>query len=320
MTTDLLLLVTALILDLLVGDPSWLLHPTQVMGAGINLLERLLWRPGARPAYLISTGGILVVIIMGTTWTVTRALLWLAGNISHWLEFVLAAWLLATTIAPRGLATAGRAIARALKAGDLGAARRQVGLIVGRDTDSLTAIGVTRATVETIAENTSDGVVAPLFYFFLGGVPLAMVYRAINTLDSMLGYKNERYLFFGRMAARLDDLANYVPARITGLAICVAAFLLGQGRRAWITMLRDARKHPSPNSGYPEAAMAGALGVQLGGLNYYQGIPSHRPLMGQALRELEPGDIDRAITLMAGATAIITMAGCIYLAFRIYWH
>ncbi|MGI9860309.1 adenosylcobinamide-phosphate synthase CbiB [Moorella naiadis] len=319
MVTELLLLVLALFLDLLVGDPPWLLHPTQVMGAGISSLERLLWRPGARPGYLLITGGAVAVIIISVTGVVTRALLVLASRAGHWVEFLLAGWLLATTIAPRGLAAAGRKISRTLKAGDLEAARRQVGLIVGRDTADLTVAGVTRATVETIAENTSDGIIAPLFYFFLGGVPLAMAYRAVNTLDSMLGYKNERYLYFGRVAARVDDLVNYLPARLAGLAICGAALLVGQGRRAWRTMLRDARQHPSPNSGYPEAAMAGALGIRLGGLNYYGGIPSRRPFIGDAARELEPADIDRAISLMAGATVIAALAGGIYLVFGSHW-
>ncbi|BCV21187.1 adenosylcobinamide-phosphate synthase CbiB [Moorella sp. Hama-1] len=319
MAADLLILLLALLLDLLVGDPPWLIHPTQVMGAGISSLERLLWRPGARPGYLLVAGGVLAAIIIGTTWMVTEALLVLTGRAGYWAELLLAGWLLATTIAPRGLAGAGRNLSRTLKAGDLEKARRQVGLIVGRDTAHLTVAGVTRATVETIAENTSDGIIAPLFYFFLGGVPLAMAYRAVNTLDSMLGYKNQRYLHFGRVAARVDDLANYFPARLTGLAICGAALLAGQGRRAWRTMLRDARQHPSPNSGYPEAAMAGALGIRLGGLNYYGGVPTQRPFIGEALRELEPADIDRAISLMAGATVIAALAGSIYLVLGNHW-
>ncbi|WXJ94795.1 Cobalamin biosynthesis protein CobD [Neomoorella carbonis] len=320
MEPSVLLLVLALLLDLAVGDPPWLLHPTQVMGAGISALERILWRPNASQGYLLVTGGVVVVGIVGASWAITWGLLAAAGRINYWVEVLLAAWLLATTIAPRGLATAAAGVARSLAVGDLLQARRQVGYIVGRDTAGLSAGEVVRATVETVAENTSDGVIAPLFYFFLGGVPLAMAYRAVNTLDSMLGYKNDRYLFFGRAAARLDDVANYLPARLTGIAICVAAALLGYGRRAWTIMRRDARRHPSPNSGFPEAAVAGALGVQLGGLNYYQGRPSRRPLIGEARQALRKEHISQAVCLMAAATLLVSLAGGLILGLKGSWY
>lgn len=314
-----LLLVLALLLDLAVGDPAWLPHPTRIMGAGIARLENLFWRPGASQRYLLATGSLVVLVIVAASWLLTWLLLALAGRINYWLQVFLAGWLLATTIAPRGLASAALGIGRSLAAGDLPQARQQVGYIVGRDTASLEEGEVVRATVETVAENTSDGVIAPLFYFFLGGVPLAMAYRAVNTLDSMLGYKNDRYLFFGRAAARLDDLANYLPARLTGIALCLAAILLGYGRQAWGIMQRDAHQHPSPNSGFPEAAVAGALGVQLGGINYYQGIPSRRPLIGAARQSLRTGHIWQAVYLMAAATVIIALAGGLVLGLRGNW-
>ncbi|MDN5345320.1 MAG: adenosylcobinamide-phosphate synthase [Clostridia bacterium] len=314
------LLLLALVLDLMIGDPPWLLHPTQVMGAGIGRLERLFWRSGASPGCLVASGVLVVLVIVGSTWIVTRALLELAGRANYWCEVLLGGWLLATTIAPRGLATAALGIRRSLVAGDLVQARRQVGYIVGRDTACLSGGEVVRATVETVAENTGDGVIAPLFYFFLGGVPLAMAYRAINTLDSMLGYKNPRYLFFGRAAARLDDLANYLPARLTGMAICIAASLTGHGHRALTIMFRDGRRHPSPNSGFPEAAVAGALGVQLGGLNYYQGRPSWRPLIGEARQALKPEHIGQTVSLMAVATVIVALAGGLILGCQGKWY
>lgn len=315
-----LVLVLALLLDLAVGDPTWLVHPTQIMGTGINALEKLLWRPKASRSYLLAAGAVVAVIIVAAAWLSTRELLAAAGRLNYWAGVLLGGWLLATTIAPRGLAAAAAGVLRALEEGDLVQARRRVGRIVGRDTEGLDEGEVVRATVETVAENTCDGVIAPLFYFFLGGVPLAMAYRAVNTLDSMLGYKNDRYLYFGRAAARLDDAANYLPARLTGLALCAAAVLLGCGRQAWKVMLRDARRHPSPNSGFPEAAVAGALGVQLGGLNYYQGRPSRRPLIGEARQPLRREHITRAVCLMAAATLLISLAGGLILTQKGRWY
>lgn len=310
---SILILVLALGLDLLVGDPRWLLHPTQVMGAGITWLENC-WRQSDQPGRLLVTGALTVIIIVAASWLVTWGLLHLAAGI-YWLKITLASWLLATTIAPRGLAVAGLDISKALAAADLARARHLASWIVGRDTDNLTEQEVIRATVETVAENTSDGIIAPLFYFFLGGVPLAMAYRAVNTLDSMLGYKNERYLFFGRAAAKFDDIANYLPGRLTGIVLCAAAILLGYGRRAWSIMVRDARKHPSPNSGYAEAAVAGALGVQLGGVNCYHGFLSRRPFMGDALESLSRKHIIRTILLMLTATIIFSFSGSLFLSF-----
>jgi len=313
-----LILVLALSFDLLVGDPRWLLHPTQIMGAGIGWLEKCWWQP-ASPCYLIVTGSLLVVIIVAASWLVTWGLLQLVAEI-YWAKITLAAWLLATTITPRGLAGAGLNVSRALAAGDLAGARRMASRIVGRDTDKLNESEVVRATVETVAENTGDGIIAPLFYFFLGGVPLAMAYRAVNTLDSMLGYKNDRYLFFGRAAAKLDDIANYLPGRLTGITLCAAAILLGYGWRGWFIMVRDARKHPSPNSGYAEAAVAGALRVQLGGLNYYQGVPSQRPRMGEALENFSRKHIIRAVSIMVMATIVFSLIGGLFLGLKGCWY
>ncbi|MDK2820519.1 MAG: adenosylcobinamide-phosphate synthase [Clostridia bacterium] len=314
-----LILLVAVLLDLIIGDPRWLLHPTQIIGAVISSLEKFFWRPVAAKWYLLMTGFITVIIVVGSSWALTFWLLKVSSVYNSWLHFILAAWLLATTIAPRGLAHCALDISRSLFRGDLIEARKKVSYIVGRDTDNLNEAGIARATIETVAENTSDGIIAPLFYFFWGGVPMAMAYRAVNTLDSMLGYKNERYIYFGRAAAKLDDLVNYIPSRLTGLAFCGAGILFGYGRRALATMLRDARNHPSPNSGYPESAVAGILGIQLGGINFYQGVPSHRPLIGDPIHELEEEHINKSVVLMFIATAISILIGVLYLALLGYW-
>lgn len=313
MPDSLLILLLALFFDFIVGDPRWLLHPTQIMGTGISWLEKCFYRTNSF-SYQLLSGAFIVIIIVVASWLITWGLLRIVEGL-YWLKIILAGWLLSTTIAPRGLALAGLSIYKTLAAGDLATARRLTGSIVGRDTDSLNEQEVIRATVETVAENTADGVIAPLLYFYLGGVPLAMVYRAINTLDSMLGYKNERYLYFGRAAARLDDLANLLPGRLSGLALCIAAIPLGKGLQAWSIMWRDAGKHPSPNSGYPEAAVAGALGVQLGGVNYYQGKPSQRALLGEAVVRLQRQHILQAVYLMIMATLIVATVG----GFGILW-
>jgi adenosylcobinamide-phosphate synthase len=193
-----------------------------------------------------------------------------------------------TTLATRSLLEHARAAVSALDAGDLPRARERLGLIVGRDVHNLDASGVARAVTETVAESSSDGIVAPLFYLALGGPPLALAYKAVNTLDSMIGHRDPQYLYLGRVAARLDDLANLVPSRLTALLIVLAAAVTGgSARTAGRVWLRDGGKHESPNAGQPEAAMAGALGVRLGGLSHYDGQPSHRPLLGA---ELPPPD------------------------------
>jgi len=213
--------------------------------------------------------------------------------------------LIYTTLATHSLFSESFAVLRALREGDLEGARRSLAMIVGRDTDHLDEAGIVRAVVETVAENASDAVVAPLFYAFLGGAPLALAYKAVNTLDSMFGYKDERFLHFGWASAKLDDLANYVPARLTGALMVLAAWHLRMDwRAAWRVMVRDGRKNPSPNSGIPEAAAAGALGVQLGGINFYFGKPSAKEMIGDRVKELEREDITRAHRLMIACSLL----------------
>lgn len=302
----------ALILDLIIGDPRWLPHPTRAIGWLIAALEKLFRFLVGGPTGQLIWGGVLVLLVVGLSWLATYGLLLLAYGWSAPAGIGLSILLLSTTIAWRGLANAGMEIYHLLHAGALEKAREQTGRIVSRDTGKLPPKAVTRAVVETVAENTNDAVVAPLFWGLVGGVPLAMAYRAVNTLDSMLGYRDERYFYFGRAAARLDDLANYLPARLTGLLLCLAAKLTGSGfSAAWATLRADARRHPSPNSGFSEAAVAGALGVRLGGINYYKNVASIRPYIGKPVQDIRPGHIVEAVRLMSVAVILFAGLGCL---------
>lgn len=300
----------AFLLDLLVGDPAWIPHPVVLIGKVIEKLERLLRLVYQSPAALKITGILTAMTIVGASWGLTFLLVRWVFSINYWAGAVLSIWLISTTIAARGLSEAAGEIYILLQNGNLAEARRKVGMIVGRDTGQMEPGAVIRASVETVAENIVDGVVAPLFYAFIGGAPLAMAYRAVNTLDSMLGYKNERYIDFGMASARLDDIANYIPARLTGLFLLAAAWILRMSAKGALqAVLRDAPGHPSPNSGIPEAAVAGALGVRLGGMNYYNGRGSFRAYMGKPLAPLEPGHIKQTVRLMYLSSSIAVLAG-----------
>lgn len=298
-------LPAAYLLDLALGDPRWLPHPVVLIGRVADALERaarsVCRSPLAqRVAGVALTGGV-VLGTGGVAWAAVA----LAGRLHPAAGSAMEVALLWTALAARSLADHVGAVWRPLAAGDLEGARRAVALVVGRDTERLDEAGVARAAVETAAESASDGFVAPLFWGLLGGAPLALAYKAVNTLDSMWGHKDERYLHFGWAAARLDDAANWLPARLTGLLLALAAGLIGgrpgggpAARNAWRVLRRDARKHPSPNSGYPEAAMAGALDLQLGGFNSYGGEASFRPYLGEGGRSPQAGDILRALRLV----------------------
>lgn len=300
----------ALLFDLVVGDPRSGLHPVALTGRLIAWLEGLLLRTTESAGLKRFKGACLVAVVLALSY----ALAWAAA---HAAESYLApaaavmaqALLLSFTISPRSLTGAGREIQEQLQAGDLAEARRLVGQIVGRDTQNLEEREITRATVETMAENIVDGIISPLFYAWIGGLPLAFLYRAVNTMDSMLGYRNERYGDFGMAAARTDDVFNFLPARITGLLIVIAAAVLrydaaGAARAIW----RDASRHPSPNSGISEAGVAGALGVQLGGLNHYGGVPSRRATMGIPRQELNASHIPRTASIVYLVTLLFSAA------------
>ena len=288
------------VLDLLLGDPEKLLHPVVVMGKAISRLEKIL-RAGfpKTPRGERAAGFVLALLLPVGTLAVTILALWAVGLIHPILRFALGVFWGWQALALKGLNTESKRVYTALTTGTIEDARKAVSRIVGRDTQRLDEAGVTRAAVETVAENFSDGVLAPLFYLLLGGAPLALCYKAINTMDSMVGYKNERYLRFGRAAAKLDDIANYLPSRIAALLWVAAAALTGNdARSAWRIWRRDRRNHASPNSAQTESACAGALGVQLAGPAYYFGEYYPKPTIGDALRPIEPQDILRANRMM----------------------
>lgn len=301
--------VIAFLVDALIGDPRSKFHPVVLIGNLISFLEKILRRDVDKPSKKIFKGGVLVGIVVIVAYLVGFGIEILSQIVpSLAAQIFIQALALSFMISPRSLADSAREIYSLLDVENLAAAREKVGWIVGRDTQNLNEAEVVRATVETVAENTVDGIISPLFYFAIGGLPLAVAYRAINTMDSMLGYKNDKYFYFGRVAARLDDVANFVPARLTGfLFICAAVILHLDYRNAFEMMKRDASKHPSPNGGWAEATVAGALNIRLGGTNYYFGEPHFRAYMGEPNESLESTHIIGAIRLMYTATVLFLM-------------
>ncbi|MBO4401599.1 MAG: cobalamin biosynthesis protein CobD [Selenomonadaceae bacterium] len=301
--------VAALLIDALIGDPRSRFHPVVLMGKLILVLEYFLRRDSDSPTAKIFKGGVLVFVVVAVSYGAGLAISLLAEAAgSFTAEIFIEALALSFVISPRSLAEAGREIYALLDAENLQQARYKVGWIVGRDTVNLNEAEIVRATVETISENTVDGIISPLFFFAVGGLPMAVAYRAVNTMDSMLGYKNERYLYFGRAAARLDDVANFIPARITAALFIASALVLNLDfKNAFAMMRRDAAKHPSPNGGYAEATVAGALDIRLGGINSYFGVPSFRAYMGDPIEPLQAPHILAAIRLMYTATIIFLM-------------
>lgn len=297
------ILIIAVLLDLILGDPRRLPHPVVGIGRMITALEKLLRRLMRNERL----GGLLLLItVVGSTAAITMLLVKGAYALHPYLAVAVSTWLSYTCLAARSLHRESKLVADRLAAGDLEGARELLSRIVGRDTGNLDEPEIWRALVETVAENTSDGIIAPLFYLMLGGPVLGLAYKAVNTLDSMVGYKNERYLRFGWASARFDDLANWLPARMTGLLMVAIAPLVGlSGKGAYRMMLRDGRNHSSPNSGIPEAAAAGALGVQLGGTNSYFGAIVEKPAIGDELHPLTPESYRGAIRLMYGSAALL---------------
>ena len=299
------------VLDTLFGDPPWLPHPVVLMGKAISALEkRLRARLPQTPQGELLGGAVVAFTLPVGTFLLTSLVCLGAARLSPWLGLAVQMFWCGQALAAKGLAQESTNVYRALIKPDLPAARKAVSRIVGRDTQNLTLEGVTKAAVETVAENASDGVIAPLLYMLLGGAPLALTYKAINTMDSMLGYKNEKYLYFGRAAAKLDDVANYLPSRLAGLLWCAAAALTGNSPKgAWRIWRRDRRNHASPNSAQTESACAGALGVQLAGPAYYFGEYYAKPTIGDPLRPIEPEDIRRANRMMYAESVLALAVG-----------
>jgi len=313
--SSMIIAVVAFLIDAMIGDPRSKFHPVVLIGNLISVLEKILRRDFDSPKKKIFKGEILVSVVLISSLVVgvsienfSRELPGLAAQI------FIQATVLSFMISPRSLGDAGREIYFLLEREDIFKAREKVGWIVGRDTQNLNEAEISRATIETVAENTVDGIISPLFYFAIGGLPLAVAYRAVNTMDSMLGYKNEKYFYFGRVAARLDDVANFIPARITGLLFIGAAIILRLDyKNAFKMMRRDAKKHPSPNGGWAEATVAGALNIRLGGVNYYFGKKHFRAYMGEPTEILEAAHILGAIRLMYTATILFLIIACLIL-------
>ena len=300
------------VLDALFGDPAWLPHPVVYMGKAISKLETFL-RPRLpkTPQGELLGGAIVAFCLPVGTFLLTGLVCWGAARLHPLLGLAVQMFWCGQALAARGLVQESTNVYKELKKPDLPGARKAVSRIVGRDTAELTAEGVTKAAVETVAENASDGVIAPLLYMLIGGAPLALTYKAINTMDSMLGYKNEKYLYFGRIPAMLDDAANYLPSRLAALLwVAAAAFTHNDAKGAWKIWRRDRRNHASPNSAQTESACAGALGVQLAGPAYYFGEYYAKPTIGDALRPIEPEDILRANQMMYVASSFALAWGC----------
>ena len=304
--SSMIIAVVAFLIDALIGDPRSKFHPVVLIGNLISTLEKFLRHDLDNPIKKILKGGVLVCIVVISSLLVGALIEFFTKDIpSYAAQIFIQALVLSFMISPRTLGDAAREIYFLLDRENLARAREKVGWIVGRDTQNLNEAEITRATIETVAENTVDGIISPLFYFAIGGLPLAVAYRAINTMDSMLGYKNEKYFYFGRVAARFDDIANFIPARLTGmLFICAAMILKLDYKNAFKMMKRDASKHPSPNGGWAEATVAGALNIRLGGVNYYFGEPHFRAYMGEPHENLEAVHILGAIRMMYTATIL----------------
>ena len=300
------------VLDALFGDPAWLPHPVVYMGKAISRIEKFL-RPRLpkTPQGELLGGAIVAFCLPVGTFLLTGLVCWGAARLHPLLGLAVQMFWCGQALAARGLVQESTNVYKELKKPDLPGARKAVSRIVGRDTAELTAEGVTKAAVETVAENASDGVIAPLLYMLVGGAPLALTYKAINTMDSMLGYKNEKYLYFGRVPAKLDDVANYLPSRLAALLwVAAAAFTHNDAKGAWKIWRRDRRRHASPNSAQTESACAGALGVQLAGPAYYFGQYYPKLTIGDALRPIEPEDILRANRMMYVASSFALAWGC----------
>lgn len=320
MINHLLAITLAYLLDRFIGDPTSVPHPVRMIGKGITRLEQLLNRGNMKRV----NGLILLMLIVTIAFGLAYVIVYYSYHIHLVVGIGIEAILIATTIATKGLADAAYDVYKPLVNKDHDRAREKLSHIVGRDTEQLSESDIVRATVETVAENTSDGITAPLFWALIGGAPLALAYRAINTCDSMIGYRNERYIEFGWASARIDDLANLIPSRITGyLMVIVNKPVRPQTRRdCFRILIRDARQHVSPNSGWLEAATAGLLGVQLGGATTYNGIVSERATVGESVVPLHVDDIPKAVSIMhrtVMATILLFWLGGGVIAFTRTW-
>jgi adenosylcobinamide-phosphate synthase len=310
-------LAAAYLFDWMAGDPEWLPHPVRLMGKCIEQGENRLRKCGRGPTIELATGGALAIGMVAAFYFATAKTIDWVHKRSRWFGLATEVVLAWTCLASRNLHDEASSVTAALDAENIPLARRRLARIVGRDTQQLDAKEISRAVIETVAESTSDGVLAPLFYMAIGGVPLAMAYKTINTLDSMIGHADERYFYFGKVAAHLDDVANFVPARLTALGIVVTAVVVEGASPpcAVNTWFLDGDKHKSPNAGHPESAMAGALQVRLGGTNLYQGTIMTAPLIGERFPPPSTQQARQAIRI-AAMVSVLGVAGVLLLKGR----
>ncbi|MCX2867150.1 adenosylcobinamide-phosphate synthase CbiB [Kluyvera cryocrescens] len=306
----------AWLIDFVIGDPPRWPHPVRWIGHLINVVQRAVRRLCHSDRALRIGGGVMWLLVVGLTYGVAWGVLRLAAWVHPWLGWGVEVWMIFTVLAGRCLARSAEDVARPLRDNNLTESRIKLSWIVGRDTSALQPEQINRAVVETVAENTVDGIIAPLFFLLLGGAPLAMAYKAVNTLDSMVGYKHEKYRAIGMVSARLDDAANFIPARLSWLLLSAAAWLCRlDAARALRIGWRDRYNHSSPNCAWSEAAVAGALGIRLGGPNDYFGQRVEKPWIGDARRDIAIDDISRTIRLMWVAS---TLALLLFMAVR-FW-
>ncbi len=307
----------AYLLDLAFGDPKYFPHPVRGIGFLIRVFEKILRWPSSRPGWERTAGCLLALGLPAGIFLGTYLLIESAKLIHPWAGSLLIIILAYTTLATRSLHREASRVVRALKEGRVSEARKKLSRIVGRDTEHLTYPEILKAVLETLAENLSDGVIAPLFYLLLGGVPLAMAFKTVSTLDSMVGYKDSRYLHFGWASARMDDLLNFIPARITGFLICLLAWPLGLSfQQAWRIRQRDGGKSESPNAAIPEAALAGALQIQLGGPAYYNGEKCDKPFLGDDRAEITLADYKKTVMIVYGSSLVMAV---IVFGLRLLW-
>jgi adenosylcobinamide-phosphate synthase len=325
-------LILGFLLDLILGDPRFMIHPVQIIGWFIDKLKKLLQHliygcsfeevkeqkiERKESAELIAGYVLTLVIVLGTYFVIS-GLLFLAAKIHPWLAFGLETWLIYRILATKSLRKESMKVYYKLKAGDLEGARKEISYLVGRDTQELTESEIARADVETIAENTADGVIAPMFFIALGGAPLGFAYKAVNTLDSMVGYRNDELIHIGHASAKLDDVCNFIPARLAAFMMIIASAILRFDVKGAIRIFnRDRFNHLSPNSAQTEAVAAGALNIQLGGTHTYFGKPVEKPTIGDDIRPVEYEDIRRTNQLMY-VSAVLSLIFCCGIAYVIY--
>lgn len=299
-------IIIGFVLDMIIGDPYFLPHPIRLIGREIHILEKLLYREKDRDGIKLFKGAVLASLVPISAMAVSFGILWAAYKVHTIVGMLVESILCYYVLATKCLKVESMKVYYALMAGDIGQARKAVSMIVGRDTQVLDEMGITKAAVETVAENTSDGVIAPLFYLCIGGPVLAFFYKAINTMDSMIGYRNDRYLYFGRAAAKLDDAVNYIPARLSAMLMLAATIVLRYSvKDAYRIYKRDRKAHASPNSAQTEAMCAGALQIRLAGDAVYFGKTVRKPYIGDDIRAITYEDIRKANRLLYATASLM---------------